>query len=65
MASTVASSSTPSGSGSAAGPLLQRQLRQMQTSSIPGISAGLSGDDIFEWEVMLMISDDVKYYGGK
>jgi len=33
---------------------------------IPGISCGLVNDNnIFEWEVMLMISDDCKYYGGK
>lgn len=33
---------------------------------IPGISCGLVKDDnIFEWEVMLMINDDCKYYGGK
>jgi len=32
---------------------------------IPGISCGLVNDNnIFEWEVMLMISDDCKYYGG-
>jgi ubiquitin-conjugating enzyme E2 G1 len=21
-------------------------------------------DNVFEWEVMLMINDDIKYYGG-
>lgn len=31
---------------------------------IPGISCGLIGSNVFEWEVMLMISDDCKYYGG-
>ena len=31
---------------------------------VPGISCGLVSDNIFEWEVMLMISDDCKYYGG-
>ena len=38
----------------------------MQTASdLPGISCGLVNDNnIFEWEVMLMISDDCKYYGG-
>lgn len=46
--------------------LLSRQLKQMQSDrDIPGISCGLVDDNnIFEWEVMLMISDDVKYYGG-
>ena len=61
--------STPTSSASSAGAaaLLRRQLKQMQTSTdIPGISCGLVNDsNIFEWEVMLMISDDVKYYGGK
>jgi ubiquitin-conjugating enzyme E2 G1 len=39
----------------------------MQTDKdIPGISCGLVKDsNIFEWEVMLMINDDCKYYGGK
>ena len=47
--------------------LLRRQLKQMQTSTdIPGISCGLVSDhDIYQWEVMLMISDDVKFYGGE
>jgi hypothetical protein len=34
--------------------------------NLPGISCGLVNDsNVFEWEVMLMISDDCKYYGGK
>ena len=46
--------------------LLGRQLKQMQgDKDIPGISCGLKDDNVFEWEVMLMISDDCKYYGGK
>ena len=51
---------------SAAATLLRRQLKEMQVSKdIPGISCGLVSDsNIFEWEVMLMISDDCKYYGG-
>lgn len=53
-----------SNSGSAG--LLGRQLKQMQADKdIPGISCGLVNDNnIFEWEVMLMINDDTKYYGG-
>ncbi len=60
----MASSST---SSAAAGALLKRQLKQMQTAKdLPGISCGLVNDNnIFEWEVMLMISDECKYYGGK
>ncbi|EEP78140.1 ubiquitin-conjugating enzyme E2 15 [Uncinocarpus reesii 1704] len=52
--------------GSAAAALLGRQLKQMQTDKdIPGISCGLGDDNnIFEWEVMLMISDECKFYGG-
>lgn len=54
------------GSRSAAAGLLSRQLKQMQSDkNIPGISCGLVGDDVFEWEVMLMISDECKYYGGE
>ena len=50
---------------SAAAGLLSRQLKQMQTDKdIPGISCGLMGDSVFEWEVMLMINDECKYYGG-
>lgn len=53
-------------SSSAAAALLARQLREMQRSKdIPGISCGLVNDsNVFEWEVMLMINDDCKYYGG-
>jgi hypothetical protein len=32
---------------------------------VEGISCGLVDDNVFEWEVMLMISDDCKFYGGK
>lgn len=38
----------------------------MQTDKdIPGISCGLVDSNIFEWEVMLMINDDCRFYGGK
>jgi hypothetical protein len=51
---------------SAAAGLLGRQLKQMNAGKdIPGISCGLVDSNVFEWEVMLMISDDCKYYGGK
>ena len=50
---------------SAASGLLGRQLKQMQSDKdIPGISCGLVSNNIFEWEVMLMISDDCRFYGG-
>lgn len=53
--------------GSAAASLLGRQLKLMQNDKdLPGISCGLAdNDNVFEWEVMLMISDDCKYYGGR
>jgi ubiquitin-conjugating enzyme E2 G1 len=51
---------------SPAGRMLSRQLQQMQSDKdIPGISCGLADNNVFEWEVMLMISDDVKLYGGE
>lgn len=51
-------------SNSAAG-LLGRQLKQMQSDKdIPGISCGLVDNNVFEWEVILMMSDECKYYGG-
>ncbi|KAK8167665.1 ubiquitin-conjugating enzyme/RWD-like protein [Phyllosticta citrichinensis] len=54
-----------SSSTAAAAGLLGRQLKQMQTDKdIPGISVGLVDNNVFEWEVMLMISDDCKFYGG-
>lgn len=53
-------------SSAAAASLLKRQLKEMKTAKdIPGISCGLVNDNnIFEWEVVLMINDDCKYYGG-
>ena len=51
---------------SGAAGLLRRQLKEMQTAKdLPGISCGLVNSNDFEWEVMLMISDDCKYYGGR
>ena len=45
--------------------LLGRQFKQMQSDKdIPGISVGLVDDNVFEWEVMLMISDEDRLYGG-
>jgi ubiquitin-conjugating enzyme E2 G1 len=52
-------------SSTAAAGLLSRQLKQMQNDkSISGISCGLVESNVFEWEVMLMIDDDTKFYGG-
>lgn len=57
---------TMASAGAAAASLLKRQLKEMQSGKdLPGISCGLVNDsNIFEWEVMLMINDDCKYYGG-
>jgi len=46
--------------------LLAKQLKLMQSQDhIEGISLGLVDDsDVFAWEVMLMISDECKFYGG-
>ena len=50
---------------SPAGRMLSKQLQQIQSDKdIPGISCGLVDSNIFEWEVMIMLSDDVSLYGG-
>jgi ubiquitin-protein ligase len=55
----------PKAPASGAAGLLARQLKGIQQAKdLPGISCGLLNDNVFEWEVMLMISDDCKYYGG-
>lgn len=51
---------------SGAASLLKRQLKDIQASKdLQGVSCGLVNDNnLFEWEVMVMINDDCKYYGG-
>jgi len=51
---------------SSAALLLGRQFKQMQTDKdIPGISCGLVNNNVFEWEVMLMLDDECGgLYGG-
>lgn len=50
---------------SAAAGLLARQLKNMQADKdIPGISCGLVDNNVFEWEAMLMIADECRFYGG-
>ena len=52
-------------SPAASAALLRRQLKEMQgDKDLSNISVGLIDDNIYEWEVMLMISDDCKFYGG-
>jgi hypothetical protein len=55
------------GPRSSAAIILGRQLKQMQSDKdIPGISCGLVDNNIFEWEVMLMLSDEQdSLYGGE
>lgn len=51
------------GSSSAA-LLLGRQFKHMQTDKdIPGISCGLVNNNVFEWEVMLMLDDEAGLFG--
>lgn len=61
-----AATGSPGGPSSAA-IMLGKQFKQMQTDKdIPGISCGLINNNIFQWEIMLMLSDDQdSLYGGK
>lgn len=47
--------------------MLSKQFKKMQTDKdIPGISCGLVNNSVFEWEVMLMLSEDQdSLYGGE
>ncbi|KAJ8097604.1 ubiquitin-conjugating enzyme/RWD-like protein [Lipomyces tetrasporus] len=44
--------------------ILRRQLREISRNGIPGISAGLLEDNIYQWEVLLIGPDDTLYEGG-
>ena len=59
------SSSSPPQSGAAI--LLGKQLKHMKTDrGIPGISCGAAGDNLFEWEIMLMLDEEPdSLYGGE
>ena len=59
--------SPPTGGPSSAAILLGRQFKQMQTDKdIPGISCGLDGDSVFDWEVMIMLDEEQdSLYGGE
>lgn len=59
-------SGSPGGQSSAA-ILLGRQYKQMQTDKdMPGISCGLVDNNIFEWEIMLMLDEEQdSLYGGE
>jgi ubiquitin-conjugating enzyme E2 G1 len=67
MATPNRSGTDSPGGTSAAALLLGRQFKQMQTDKdIPGISCGLVGDSVFEWEIMLMLDEEQdSLYGGE
>ncbi|KAK9460758.1 ubiquitin-conjugating enzyme/RWD-like protein [Lipomyces oligophaga] len=44
--------------------ILRRQLRDLSRNGVPGVSAGLVADNIYEWEVMLIGPEDTLYEGG-
>lgn len=51
--------------GASAAIQLGRQFKAMQKEDqIDGISVGLVNDSVFDWEVMLMLSDDIPFFGG-
>lgn len=60
------STASPGGTSSAA-ILLGKQYKQMQgDKDIPGISCGLAGDSVFDWEIMLMLNEEQdSLYGGE
>jgi len=46
--------------------LLARQLKEIQKAKdLPQLSVGIVNDNVFEWEVMLMMSDEDRFYGGR
>jgi ubiquitin-conjugating enzyme E2 G1 len=59
--------SNSAAASSSAALLLAKQFKAIQTDKdIPGISCGLVGSSVFEWEVMLMLSEDQdSLYGGE
>jgi len=67
MASPRNTNSPAASSSSSAALLLAKQFKAIQTDKdIPGISCGLVGNSVFEWEVMLMLSEDQdSLYGGE
>ncbi|KAF2765648.1 ubiquitin-conjugating enzyme [Teratosphaeria nubilosa] len=66
MASPPPRSTGSPGGGSSAAIILGKQFKQMQTDKdIPGISCGLVGNSVFEWEIMLMLDEEQdSLYGG-
>ncbi|RKP08004.1 ubiquitin-conjugating enzyme/RWD-like protein [Thamnocephalis sphaerospora] len=44
--------------------LLRRQLQELKKHPVEGFSAGLQGDDIYKWSIMIMGPPDTLYEGG-
>ncbi|KAJ3020075.1 ubiquitin-conjugating enzyme E2 G1 [Thoreauomyces humboldtii] len=44
--------------------LLRRQLRDLAKNPVEGFSAGLVGDNIYEWDVMIVGPEGTLYEGG-
>ena len=44
--------------------LLQKQLKDLRKSPVEGFSAGLSKDNIYEWDIMIIGPPDTLYEGG-
>ncbi|KAI7155817.1 Ubiquitin-conjugating enzyme E2 [Hortaea werneckii] len=66
MASPLGRATSSPGGSSSAAILLGKQFKQMQTDTdIRGISVGLVGDSVFDWEILLMIDEEQdNLYGG-
>ncbi|ODV90223.1 hypothetical protein CANCADRAFT_103067 [Tortispora caseinolytica NRRL Y-17796] len=50
--------------GSVSGALLRRQFQDLNKNGIPGISAGLRKDNLYDWEVLMVGPEDTVYEGG-
>ncbi|EEY14992.1 hypothetical protein D7B24_002040 [Verticillium nonalfalfae] len=55
---------SPSGSSLLLARYYKDMTKGQAAKDLPGVSVGLVNSNVFEWEVMLMINDDCKYYGG-
>lgn len=56
---------SPSGSSLLLARYYKDMTKGQAAKDLPGVSVGLVNSNVFEWEVMLMINDDCKYYGGQ
>ncbi|KAI8808644.1 ubiquitin-conjugating enzyme/RWD-like protein [Cladochytrium replicatum] len=44
--------------------LLKRQLKELSSNPVPGFSAGLADDNIYEWDVLIMGPEGTLFEGG-